>query len=362
MELYTSLIIIEALAALVMASLILQNPVVDLRMRRDYCLCFLVLVVIVSTEWFNIFLNGSAENLRTVHKIVKCTEFCFVPVLPAIAIMAFGWFKYTHLLMYLNAIHILAEIASCFTGNIFYMDEANVYHRGNLYFLFVGLYAFEMVILFITLIECGKTFQTNNYLSVIIGCVFLVSGICIQLYDTNIKTAWLTVEMALIFSYIYFNEMVLQTDKLTGLLNRWCYEIKFENVNYDTVICVFDVDSFKSINDAFGHLLGDEALKKSAKLIKKYFGKEAKCYRIGGDEFCAIFDKDSKYATAASKDKLEDLLRNFSYEAGQLHIEDPRFTGISVGYSYVTEKVSIKEAFEMADKYMYRRKETTHGN
>ncbi len=353
MNFYSSIIFIEAFAAIAMITLIARNPVIDKHMRRDYCIDFLLIVVIVTTEWFNIFLNGSAESLRTLHYAVKCLEFCFVPMLPAVAILTFDYFKPRKPLMYLNAAHWGLEIISCFTGWVFYMDAGNNYVRGPLYFVFVVFYMTETGILVWSLVRHGKSYQNNNYLGIITGGLFAISGITLQLFDSEIRTSWLAVEMGFIMSYIYFNDMELQTDKLTGLLNRWCYEQRLASIDYQTAILIFDVDSFKSINDSFGHLVGDECLKTTARLIRKNFSKEGKCYRIGGDEFCVILKKKSKYALSHSDERLNALIEHFSIDVRNARKADPRFTNISVGYAFTDPDFSINWAIEKADRQMY---------
>jgi diguanylate cyclase (GGDEF)-like protein len=51
-------------------------------------------------------------------------------------------------------------------------------------------------------------------------------------------------------------------------------------------LIVFDLDGLKSINDAYGHVEGDKAIKKAFDIITETFKDNGMCYRIGGDEFC----------------------------------------------------------------------------
>lgn len=354
MTYYTCIIFLEAFAALIMATMVLRNPVIEKRIRMDYLMCFIVLDIIVITEWLNFFLNGKSEATRILHYAVKCTEFCFIPLLPAIATLAFSHGKYKKVLVYANLVHWVFEIVSCFTGFVFYMDASNSYHRADLYIIFVAFYSLESVLLLYELVQYGKPFQNNNYVTISFGVVFLISGIGLQILDTNIKTSWLTVELALIISYIYVNDMALQTDKLTGLLNRWCYERHIESVNFNTAVCIFDVNNFKSVNDTYGHLVGDECLKKSAELIRKTFAKDAKCYRIGGDEFCVIFKRIKQ--SSVNEKKVKSLIKHFNSDVLKAHEEDSCFTGISVGYGIVKKGKRITDALDAADKMMYKTK------
>ena len=79
-----------------------------------------------------------------------------------------------------------------------------------------------------------------------------------------------------------------ERDWLTGLYNRMSVEEKINNrlkITESGVLFVLDVDKFKSINDRYGHLAGDQVLKNVARILEKIvFGNDI-VGRIGGDEF-----------------------------------------------------------------------------
>lgn len=84
-------------------------------------------------------------------------------------------------------------------------------------------------------------------------------------------------------------------DPLTGLLNRQGLEQRFEELRQQALlseapICLvlFDLDHFKSINDRYGHDVGDAVLKEVAYEVRKSLRKFELLYRIGGEEFLVI--------------------------------------------------------------------------
>lgn len=82
-----------------------------------------------------------------------------------------------------------------------------------------------------------------------------------------------------------------QQDSLTGLLNRGAMEARVAALlqeNTPGVLLMIDVDNFKTINDKYGHLMGDKALRELARLLGYYFGRGNMTGRMGGDEF-AVF-------------------------------------------------------------------------
>lgn len=97
----------------------------------------------------------------------------------------------------------------------------------------------------------------------------------------------------------YYQKLAFQ-DILTGANNRTAYLKKIEDT-YNTPeklknlrLVIFDLNNLKYINDNFGHIIGDEALKEAFLCIKETFGRYGTCYRIGGDEFTCIIPKISE--------------------------------------------------------------------
>ncbi|MEA2100354.1 MAG: diguanylate cyclase, partial [Campylobacterota bacterium] len=96
-------------------------------------------------------------------------------------------------------------------------------------------------------------------------------------------------------------EALSSIDSLTGIFNRSKFElelrIEIDRVHrYDSgtfSLIFFDIDHFKSINDNFGHLEGDNALKEIAKLIKSHIRSTDTLARWGGEEFVVIMPQTS---------------------------------------------------------------------
>ena len=51
---------------------------------------------------------------------------------------------------------------------------------------------------------------------------------------------------------------------------------------------MFDLNDLKKCNDTYGHDYGDQYIMMASEILKKLFALDGKCYRIGGDEFCAL--------------------------------------------------------------------------
>ena len=82
-------------------------------------------------------------------------------------------------------------------------------------------------------------------------------------------------------------------DSLTNIYNRYGFDELAEktiakNPNAHYVVALFDIDNFKFINDIYGHVYGDRALKNLADSMKSFFPSDTLLGRNGGDEFCIL--------------------------------------------------------------------------
>ena len=155
-------------------------------------------------------------------------------------------------------------------------------------------------------------------------------------------------------------ESILRTaaekDTLTGLKNRYCMEndtIDIEKSASSVGIVFFDVDYLKKTNDQYGHLRGDELLKKVAKNIKTYFGTESyeNCYRIGGDEFAVVL-------YGSTEEEIQTQVQRIIAANQKTKIS------VSLGYAFKEklETGDFAKLIELADKRMYEHKKIIHGD
>jgi diguanylate cyclase (GGDEF)-like protein len=144
-------------------------------------------------------------------------------------------------------------------------------------------------------------------------------------------------------------------DVMTGLYNRRAYHDHLDRLRdrtslNDIVIIVFDVNGLKFINDNFGHAAGDELINGAAETILNAFSPHGKCYRTGGDEFCAILDKPIE--------NLKMTLRKFDYEVASWEGELVKNLSISYGVIRAAdyEDAAIDDLIYRADEKMYKKK------
>lgn len=152
-------------------------------------------------------------------------------------------------------------------------------------------------------------------------------------------------------------------DSLTELPNRRTLDMFVDNTfdktlhDHDALaIALIDLDHFKSINDTFGHDVGDEVLKGIANVLAPFNDEEQVAARYGGEEFAIAKritqpnDNQSNEAEEFAK-QLEAL----HYAINQLTIAsiDDRKLGACIGWTLCKDSDDIVEAFRRADKALY---------
>lgn len=189
-----------------------------------------------------------------------------------------------------------------------------------------------------------------------------------KLFDDQEKAAALNLKIDLqrTEKEIRLAEIRSERDVLTGLGNRYALhkygqKLLIYNPDQKSLLAVgmFDLDHFKRINDTYGHMQGDTALKQVADILFDCFDGYGEVYRYGGDEYVAIIPQ----CTPAIINKLAGKVRRRVDEAHILNensdVSD--YLTLSQGYyaRYLVEDMDLEEMIDKADTVLYEVKK--HG-
>lgn len=155
------------------------------------------------------------------------------------------------------------------------------------------------------------------------------------------------------------------SDPLTGLMNRLAYERRLreewsrsQRTENSIGVVVVDLDEFKTINDTFGHVIGDEVLASVGRQLEISMRSYDVVARFGGDEFVALCLGCSPGAIEIPIKRLLDSLGGIEIDAGGEIIRVAASVGAAVQHGNFDETLP-EDLFVAADKCLYEAKKST---
>jgi len=156
-----------------------------------------------------------------------------------------------------------------------------------------------------------------------------------------------------------------QRDTLTGLLNRKTFDQSFDKIlernrslsrdpdgAAQAWFAIVDIDRFKSINDRYGHLFGDDVLLLMARLMRHTFRGSDQLFRFGGEEFVIVLETSLAENADAALERFRRRVADHTFpQVGEVTI--------SIGYTRIGVSDPAVTCFDRADAALYYAKE--HG-
>lgn len=372
-----SVILMSSFCSLIVIYLIIKTfreKSIPNRTARLFIFCMLSVILTLVSDTFNILIKTSFISMPIwFNYIVQIIYFidliavCFSGMLLADAIDGFPVFtkkRAISLIAIPAGIFTLLVILSPLTHWIFSIDSNGQYVRGPLnffQFVFAGFYVISAFVLSIRKIRNPKYAQyKESYAAVMLffglSLVGAAGQVMLSVYaETDITILEACISFSAIIIFVELIQEQIAMDSLTGVCTRkFLFKFLEDRIERSNSLFLFmiDIDGFKKINDEFGHIEGDEALRIFARALKKYVDKKfGFVARYGGDEFVVVFDlKDDEV-----KPYTEELLNTI--EALNTDYDKNYRFAASIGYSKYQPNESITEFIDRADVMMYQWKE-----
>lgn len=139
------------------------------------------------------------------------------------------------------------------------------------------------------------------------------------------------------------NSFLMELDRMKSELGR-----KDDRLGF----LVADVNGLKFVNDKYGHAMGDDFIRVTAKILKDNLKSAYGVYRIGGDEFVAIYTQPDENLIRA---EIEDVRKTCNEEEGV-----PVYLSIAMGYAGGNvNQIGVNKILDEADRKMYEDKRKT---
>lgn len=310
----------------------------------------------------------------TIYPIINCFgNFMIFLLSPSLSSL---WLAYVHFQVFreekktrqlfyplcaINAINAVILILSQFLGWYYYIDANNIYHRGPLFLLPVCITVVLMVVAFFITVKNYKKLEKRYLFSLIFFAIPPLVCIILQIkfYGTSLILNSVVISFLVVFLGIQNRN--IYTDYLTGVNNRKKLDEYLkkristctENKSFSAIL--IDLNNFKSINDTYGHDMGDNALETAAKLLKSCIRSNDFIARYGGDEFCIVLDVSNRGDLEAMVCRINNYIEKYNESSFQ-----PYKLGFSMGYAVYDyySHITAEEFQKQVDILMYENKQT----
>ena len=150
-------------------------------------------------------------------------------------------------------------------------------------------------------------------------------------------------------------------DPLSGLFNRRYFHVRIEEElersrrhGIPLALLMIDIDDFKAVNDAHGHLAGDAVIKDAADIVRRAVRVFDVCTRFGGEEFAVIMPASSDESARAVAERIR--ARVAAYRTTADHPIEGLRVSVSIGLALSEPGIAAHDLIERADAALYAAK------
>jgi diguanylate cyclase (GGDEF)-like protein len=265
---------------------------------------------------------------------------------------------------------VFMSITAPWNGLYFYVDAANIYHRGAWCWtqaaIGIAYMLYAAAIALIHAIQAKDLSVRKESLTLVVFTIFPLLCSIVQSQYFGLPLIWIGTTISFMIFFIQNQNSQISIDNLTQINNRGKFDaylsqqmrdLKKEETLY---LVVIDIDKFKAINDNFGHVEGDKALIALADILKKCCTSQKDfSARYGGDEFTLVSTRAKTENIQPLMEKIESSIENYNKKSNK-----PFDIHISYGIASMKEASAIteEELKRQADERMYEMKAVHHKN
>jgi len=239
---------------------------------------------------------------------------------------------------------------------VFYIDDTNVYHRGDLYLILAFTTYFYIVLaMFVILVKRKQVpRQDVSLLVMFIGLPLI--GSLVQMLCYGLLLIWSSTAFSLVLAYITLQQRMMHLDELTGAWDRRSFEYYIsqrlirKNESFGAIYV--DINSLKQINDTFGHQEGDISIKTTVEILRNEIRREDILVRLGGDEFIIVLEDISRADLFKTIDRFETAFMLYNKSKKKDYWLECSFGADIYGGSFS----SIEQFINHIDNLMYQNK------
>ena len=258
------------------------------------------------------------------------------------------------------AVEIIALVCNLFgNGIMFSISENNIYHRES--GAIIGYCTLMIYFIYSVYLVYGSKIQKLrlHFFPVLYFVIPCLAGVIIQFAFYGITASYISVAVALIFVQMQTYAENAYMDELSGLFNRRYLNgvlAKKENTTRGSLHGIMmDVNDFKSINDTFGHNVGDRAIRQMGNILLESMPNGGIAIRYSGDEFIALLPDVAEEDVCYVMDEINNNLAQFNRSG-----IEPYSLRVSMGYAGFKPNDNVETFQRKMDEEMYKEKRRYH--
>lgn len=251
---------------------------------------------------------------------------------------------------------VLMVVINFFVPIMFSLNEKNEYNREFGYGVYIACYIIFMLDGLILYFQNKYSSGGLKFFPVWAFLIPATIGMICQTKFYGISTTIPFTTVSIVCMIICLQNEFMLRDKLTGLYNRFyldTVEKRLERyTNLHPTAIFLDINEFKSINDTYGHNVGDQALINLSSILLESVGRLGEVVRYAGDEFIIILNSQDQERIDGIITEIQNRLNEFNDKN-----EAPYNLSIAIGcYKLDLLENTLSACIDKVDKLMYKNK------
>ncbi len=248
---------------------------------------------------------------------------------------------------------------SRYNGYFFVIGAQNTPRYGKYFWLYAAACVLYLILAEAYILKNRRRLSVRFSTSFSLCALPPLIGAAVHPFFPGPSPAWPCLTFSLLVLFLSFQRGQLSTDHLTGLYNRWHLDYylreRAASKRHNTQLAgiMADLDSFKCINDRYGHMMGDRALVDTGSILRASVRVGDFVCRYGGDEFIVIVE-------VRSRKELERIVTRIRANVERYNLEGhmPFLMSLSLGYDMFDPETGMtaKQFLRHIDQLMYRNK------
>ncbi len=340
------------------------------RIKTEHNTFFRILIYALGHVVFDIITVITVNNVYTVPP--KLNAICHILFYAFSIAFTMAYYEYIMLLTTSNKVRKIAQIfkwipATVFAVSAFFfpveyvMGNGTNYSYGPLIFVGYGCFVVYCIVCFILVVTNHNKLELKKKATLYPMTGLMILVIVVQALVPELLMTSAAITFVCLGLFATFNNPAKEYreqvywDAATGIKNKNGYKMQLEQMEkkyskkktrIGFVIC--DMNGLKVINDKYGHIEGDKLLRAAAGILNTHLAHAQDVYRVGGDEFVAIYISPKDEVVRADMESVRRACDEYK--------DSPILLSIAMGYASGEYSVNYKEIYNQADEEMYHNK------